>query len=297
MRVRIFLHVLCLFSISLASESAGPDYRQEMQKWRADYESSLKQENGWLSLAGLFWLQEGDNTFGASSGDTIVLPPGSAPARAGRFIFHNGQTQLLPSQGTAILLNGEPVHSPVILQPDSSGRPDRLTLGRLSMMVIKRGPRYAIRLWDSQSPTRLHFSGVRWFPVNQAYRVTAEFASYPQPKMIPVVNILGDTEPVPSPGYATFELAGKPCRLEPVLEDDHLFFIFKDATSGRETYPSGRFLYTALPSGGQVVLDFNQAENPPCAFTPYATCPLPPKQNRLSVAVEAGERNHEHAGN
>jgi len=165
------------------------------------------------------------------------------------------------------------------------------------MIVIQRGARYGIRLWDNQSPARLNFAGTRWFPVKESYRVTAQFTSYPQPKMIPILNILGDTEPTPSPGFAMFELEGKQCRLEPVLEGDQLFFMYKDATSGKETYPAGRFLYTALPADGKVVLDFNQAHNPPCAFTPYATCPLPPKQNHLSVAVEAGELNSPHAAN
>ena len=295
MRTGMSPHTVWL-AVGLAfAKSAGHAYHEEMQQWRDAYESGLKQENGWLSLAGLFWLEEGENSFGSGSRNRIALPPGSAPESAGIFTFHAGETQVRPAPGVNLLLNGKPLPSAATLKPDSSGDPDRLSLGRLSMIVIHRGTRYAIRLWDNGSPARYSFTGVRWFPIKEAYRVTAQFTSYPQPKMIPVLNILGDTEQNPSPGYATFQLSGKTYRLEPVLEGDQLFFMFKDATSGHQTYPSGRFVYTALPSGGKVVIDFNQAHNPPCAFTPYATCPLPPKQNHLPIAIEAGELDHPHA--
>lgn len=299
MRVRTLCHWGCLsLVLSLtAAESGDRAYRDEIQKWRDGYTASLKQENGWVALAGLFWLKEGANSFGAASSNSIVLPPGSAPDSAGSYLFHQGNTQLLVNSGAAVLLNGKPAASPTTLKPDSSGEPDRITLGRLSMIVIQRGARYGIRLWDNQSPARLNFAGTRWFPIKESYRVTAQFTSYPQPRMIPILNILGDTEPQPSPGFATFELGGKPCRLEPVVEGDQLFFIFKDATSGKETYPAGRFLYSALPANGKVTLDFNHAHNPPCALTPYATCPLPPKQNHLTVAIEVGELNSSHAAN
>jgi uncharacterized protein (DUF1684 family) len=188
------------------------------------------------------------------------------------------------------MVNGKPAAGDIELKPDSSGSPDRITTGRLRMIVIQRGHRFGIRLWDSDSAVRRNYPGSQWFPVREAFRVTAQFISYPQPKMIPILNVLGDTEPSPSPGYATFELEGKMCRLEPLLEGDHLFFILKDLTSGKETYAAGRFLYTGMPKDGKLIVDFNKAENPPCAFTPYATCPLPPKQNHLPVAVTAGER-------
>lgn len=299
MRVRTLCH--CSFLILAlwlnAAQSADRAYRDDLQKWRDGYTASLKQENGWVALAGLYWLKEGANQFGTASNNSFVLPPGSAPDSAGSFIFHQGSTQLTVSPGAPVFLNGKPVASPAPVNPDSSGEPDRITLGHLSMIVIHRGARYGIRLWDSQSPARLTFAGTRWFPIKESYRVTAQFMSYPQGKTIPILNILGDTELTPSSGFATFELKGKRCRLESVLEGDQLFFMFKDATSGHETYPAGRFLYTALPVDGKVVLDFNQAHNPPCAFTPYATCPLPPRQNHLSVAIDAGELNSGHPAN
>jgi|SRR5579871_248754 len=286
---------LCLAAVLAVAAPGERAFREETQKWRDAYEAGLKAENGWLSLAGLFWLREGENTFGASEKSSIVLPSGSAPENAGTFVFRKGETQLRAAPGVRFLINGQPVRSPAVLKPDSAGEPDHVTLGRLSMVVIHRGDRYAIRLWDSQSPTRLNFQGIRWYPAKESFRVTARFTSYPQPKMIPILNILGETESNPSPGFASFEIQGKPCHLEPVLEGDRLFFIFKDATSGHGTYPSGRFLYTGLPQKGKLVLDFNQAYNPPCAFTPYATCPLPPKQNHLPVAIEAGALNYGHA--
>jgi uncharacterized protein (DUF1684 family) len=286
---------LTLVVVSLAAgELADRAYRNEIRKWRADYENSLKRDNGWLTLAGLFWLKEGDNRFGTGPENDLILPEGSAPEAAGTFVFHDGRTRLRVKAGVQALLNGTALLTEAVLKPDSSGEPDRVTLGHLSLIAIQRGHRYGIRLWDNASAVRRDFKGTRWFPAKESYRVVAKFVSYPQPKMIPILNILGDTEPSPSPGYADFELDGKPCRLEPLLEGDHLFFIFKDATSGKQTYPAGRFLYAAMPKDGKVILDFNHAENPPCAFTAYATCPLPPKQNHLQMAIEAGELNHEH---
>jgi uncharacterized protein len=279
-----------LAAVSLAAEVGDGAYRAEIQKWRERYETGLKRDNGWLALAGLYWLKDGDNRFGTGSGNDLVLPEGTASETAGTFTFHDGKTRLLVKNGAPLLVNGEPVRTEAVLKADSDGEPDRITLGRLSMMVIHRGSRYGVRLWDNQSSTRREFRGVRWFPIQESYRVTAQFTSYPQPKMIPILNVLGDTEQTPSPGYATFELAGKPYRLEPLLEGDRLFFIIKDLTSGKQTYAAGRFLYASLPKDGKVTLDFNKATNPPCAFTPYATCPLPPKQNHLPVAVTAGEQ-------
>lgn len=160
------------------------------------------------------------------------------------------------------------------------------------MFVIHRGNRYAIRLKDTGSKFRQEFTGLHWFPVRASYRVTARFVRYETPKMIAIPNILGETEKEASPGYVVFTLQGHPFRLYPVVEGNQLFFIFHDQTSGKETYPSGRFLDADLPKEGKVLLDFNKAYNPPCAFTPYATCPLPPKQNRLATRIEAGELNY-----
>jgi uncharacterized protein (DUF1684 family) len=306
MPVRNIFHICRVFlAISLAAAEVGDSaYRAEIQKWREGYEENLKKDNGWLTLAGLFWLKEGENDFGTGSGNAIVLPKGSAPGAAGTFLFHQGQTRLRLNDGVPALVNGSPLRTKAqgalgwllaqpaetLLHPDTSQTPDRITLGRLTMIVIQRGNRFGIRLWDNASKARTDFRGSQWFPVHERFRVMARFTSYPQPKMIPILNVLGDTEQNPSPGYATFELAGKTSHLEPLLEGDHLFFIMKDLTSGRQTYAAGRFLYTGMPKDGRLILDFNKAENPPCAFTVYATCPLPPKQNHQLVEITAGER-------
>src|SRR5438132_3844582 len=278
MRVRDLSHICWwLLALSLTAAEAGGGYRSEIQKWREAYEADLKKDNGWITLAGLFWLKEGDNYFGTGQGNTIVLPKGSAPEKAGAFLFHDGKIRLRLTDGVRALVNGDPLRTKaqgvlawllaqpaeIPLNPDTAGKPDRITLGRLNMIVIQRGARFGIRLWDNDSAVRREFPGSQWFPIQEVFRVTAQFNSYPQAKMIPILNVLGDTEQNPSPGYATFKLEGKTCRLEPLLEGDHLFFILKDLTSGKETYAAGRFLYTGMPKDGQLILDFNKAENPP----------------------------------
>jgi uncharacterized protein (DUF1684 family) len=269
-------------------------YQQEIDQWRHRYETALRADDGWLTLAGLFWLKEGENTIGTDRKNSFVLPKGSAPILAGIFEFHDGTTAFQPAVGANFTLNGQPLGSRITLKPDSSGSPDVLRLNDLTMFVIQRGNRFGIRLKDRNSATRTTFTGLKYFPVDEQYRVTARFVPYDPPKKIAVPNILGDTEEESSPGYVEFTLNGQKCRLDPVSAGDQLFFIFRDLTSGKATYPSGRFLYTDLPKNGEVVVDFNKAVNPPCAFTPYATCPLPPKQNHLPVRVEAGELRHGH---
>ena len=198
--------------------------------------------------------------------------------------------------GVTVTSGGKPVTT-MELRDDSAGAPDMLALGDLTMFVIKRGERHAIRLRDTKSRMRREFTGLTWYPVREEHRVVATFIPYEPQHSIAIPNILGETERLPCPGYASFSLQGKALRLEPVIEapgDDQLFYIFRDETSGKETYPAGRFLYSDMPKDGKVVLDFNKAYNPPCAFTPYATCPLPPKQNRLAARIEAGEKNYGH---
>jgi uncharacterized protein (DUF1684 family) len=193
-----------------------------------------------------------------------------------------------------VSVNGKPATTAFLRCDTDPGGPDSLTAGGLTMFVIHRGQRYAVRLKDKNSEFRQAFTGLHWFPVREDYRIVARFVPYDAPHKIAIPNILGETEEEPSPGYAVFTLHGHSYRLDPVLEDDQLFFIFRDQTSGKETYGSGRFLYATMPKEGKVVLDFNKAYNPPCAFTPFATCPLPPKENRLAVRIEAGELNYGH---
>jgi uncharacterized protein (DUF1684 family) len=175
------------------------------------------------------------------------------------------------------------------MKPDVPGPADNITIGALSMLVIRRGDRYAIRLRDNNSSFRKQFSGLHWFDVDEAWRIRAKWVPYNPPKKFGELNIVGIEETATCPGYASFRVAGKEFRLEPTAENGQLFFVFRDLTAGKETYPSGRFLDAAAPRDGYVILDFNKAYNPPCAFTPYATCPLPSPQNRLPVRIPAGE--------
>jgi hypothetical protein len=286
--------ILLVSAIACSAAIAGDDatYRASIEQWRLQHETELKTDSGWLTVSGLFWLKDGVNRVGANQAGEIVLPRG--PADVGMFEFHAGKTTFRAAPGVAVKLNGQPADGVIPLKSDADGQPDRIQFDAFTMYVIHRGERDAIRLKDSESESRKTFSGLHWFPVKESYRVVAKFVPYASPKMIKIPNILGETEEDPNPGYVLFTLNRQSFRLDPVLEDDHLFFIFRDLTSGKETYPAGRFLYTGLPKNSEVVMDFNRAENPPCAFTAYATCPLPPKQNRLTVRIEAGELNYGH---
>jgi uncharacterized protein len=268
--------------------AAGPRYETEVGQWRQLQEQELKADGGWLTVAGLFWLNEGANSAGSAASNGIVLPRG--PAKLGEFDFRSGQVIFQPAAGVLANVNGMPAAEGTKLKPDTSGKPDQIELDGLTMFVIHRGDRYGIRLKDLDSKFRKDFTSRRWFPVKADYRVTAKFVAYNPPKMIAVPNVLGETSQMPSPGYVQFTLDGHELRLDPVVEDESLFFIFHDKTSGKGTYPPGRFLHADFAKDGKVTLDFNKAYNPPCAFTPYATCPLPPKQNRLPLRIEAGEQ-------
>ena len=271
--------------------AAAPDaaYQAEIEQWRRAREASLQGDEGWLTVAGLFWLKHGDNTVGTDPASDIVLPEGSAPAKVGEFDFHDGMTSFQAAAGVSVFIDSQTATSGV-LKPDSSGSPDVLRMNDLSMFVIERGGRYAIRLKDKHSEMRRAFKGLTYYPVKEEYRVKGTFVPYNPPKTIPIPNILGQVEQTPSLGYVLFTLNGREFRLDPITEGDSLFFIFKDLTSGKETYPPGRFLNTEMPKNGEVILDFNKAYNPPCAFSEFTTCPLPPKQNILKTRIAAGEK-------
>lgn len=264
--------------VLIAMMAAG-SYTSGIEKWRADYEAGLKAPDGWLSVAGLYWLHDGANSVGSDSQADVVLPAGT-PAHSGILRLDNGRVTFEPPSGAE-----------VALKPDSD---DVVKIGELSIAIIARGGRTGARLRDPNAAARREFAGCKWFPISENWDVKAKWVAYPQPKKIPILNILGMTEEEDSPGFAEFILAGKTLRLEPVVEDDQLFFMFRDTTSAKSTYPAGRFLYAALPKDGAVDLDFNKAKNPPCAFTAFATCPLPPKQNTLPIAIEAGELTYGH---
>ncbi len=280
------------FAAAVLALLVATPYVTEIEQWRAKRQERLKADNGWLTVSGLFWLKDGATTLGSAAGNDIVLPA-SAPARVGVIQFAGGQASVRIEPGVKVLSEGKAVTAMDLRSDTASGGPDELVLGPLSMQVIERGGRYGIRLKDNDSPRRKAFTGTQWYPVRESYRVTARYVPNTTPKTIPIANVLGQEDQQPSPGSVFFTIGGQDVRLDPILEEadaKELFFIFKDATSGRDTYPAGRYLYTDLPKDGALVLDFNKAYSPPCAFTAYATCPLPPPQNRLKVRIEAGEK-------
>lgn len=276
--------------VAAAPSLAG--YRREIEGWRAARDASLRDPNGWLTLVGLFWLDEGDNRFGSDPKGRVVLPAGKAPAVAGILIRHGQTVTLRAELGSGVECEGKPV-TERSLEPDAKGQPVVLHLGSLSFFVILRGDRVGVRVKDSQSPALAAFRGLASFPVDPSWRVVARFEHHPQPKTIPITNVLGMTDNEPSPGTVVFEQGGKTYSLDALDNGDGtLMLVFADPTNGRETYGAGRFLDTDPPQDGKVVVDFNKAYNPPCAFTAFATCPLPPRQNRLPVAVNAGEKKY-----
>jgi len=255
---------------------ASDAYRAQIEEWRRQREAALTADGGWLTVTGLFWLHDGVNSFGSAASNDIVLPADPALSGGGAFVLSNGKV---------VLRMGFEVRD---LQPDSNGKPDAVTIGSLTMFAIQRGGKYGIRLKDNNSRLRKEFAGLHYFPVSEDFRIRTRLV--PDARKIPILNVLGQVQDTPSPGYVEFEIHGQKLRLTPVEEaPNELSFIFRDLTAGKETYGSGRFLDTELGKDGEVVLDFNKAYNPPCAFTPYATCPLPPKENRLAVRIEAGE--------
>jgi uncharacterized protein len=291
------------FSFSLAGSPDDASYRASVEKWRQEYEVALKADYGWLSVSGLFWLHEGANEFGSDPLNDIVLPS-PAPADAGTFEFYSNQsgqggrgsqgsrTVVHIKPGVMATMNGKRIET-AELHADT---PDQIALGDLRLLVHASGDRYAIRLKDKHSALRKNFAGLRWFPVDDSYRVVAHFVPYDKPKSAEVQNIMGDAGTISIPGYVAFTLHGQPVRLDAEADGSDLSFVFRDLTSGKETYGAARFLDTTLEKGGKVILDFNEAYNPPCAYNPYTTCPLPLPQNRLRVQIAAGEMKYAGGG-
>ncbi len=289
--------LLAAGAIFAPAARAGDAYVDSLTALRAKREARLRSPQGWLAVAGLSWLKPGENAFGSDSSLAVPLPAGAGPARAGVFVLEETaggpRVTVRAAPGVDLRLEGEPVTEKV-LAADDTGHPDRLQLGRLTFWVIRRAELTGIRLRDPESPILRDFTGVDFFPIDAAYRVTGTLEPFPGPTRIPVPSMIGTVDSVASPGRVRFSLEGRSLSLVPIAEDpddpSDLFFIFQDATSGGETYGAGRFLSARLGDDGHVVLDFNQAYNPPCAFNPFTTCPLPPEGNVLPVPVRAGEK-------
>jgi hypothetical protein len=295
-RVGGSIGLLALISILASGAAPAPEaHRAEVEAWRAKRIANLKREDGWLTLVGLFWLQEGENRFGSDpASNRIVFPKDTAPEAMGSLDLAKGSVTLRAAPDAGLTSDGRPVTT-MTLRSDAEGTPTVVKHGRLSFFVIKRGERLGVRVKDSANSVLRSFHGIDSYPIDRRWRFDARWDPYQPPKTIAVPNILGSVDQEKSPGAVVFEVAGRACRLDAVKEEgsEDLFLIFGDQTNGVETYGGGRFLYAAPPGkDGRVVLDFNKAYNPPCVFTPYATCPLPPAQNRLPIRVEAGEKKY-----
>ena len=305
----MFVAFLSLVAFSVcASRAAGQDassWKKDLLAWRAEHVADLQKPDGWLALAGLVWLEPGDNSIGSASDNKVKLPA-SGPAHVGVLHLEGTTVSLRPPAGgfpEGLLVDGKPAQAQDLHTSSANHkRNPRMTVGTLNFYVVRRGDRFAVRIKDANAPTRVGFHGLNWYPPNEHYRVTAKWIPYDPPTTIKLVTMIGTAYDAPVPGGAEFQLDGKTYRLEPVTEEKppvKLFFILKDTTSATRTYGACRFLYTPLPpngidKAGEIVLDFNHLENPPCAYTPFATCPLPPAGNRLKIALPVGElRYHE----
>jgi uncharacterized protein (DUF1684 family) len=269
---------MTVFTALLMSMETASSYADSIRAWQNHRDTGLRSEKGWLTLVGLFWLKDGDGTIGSGAGNDFVLPK-TAPAQMGRLHLAAGEVNFIDSAGVSKTLSSD------------DKNPDIVSAGTVSFFVIKRGDRFGIRAKDSASPALKNFEGMSYFPINPAMRFEAKLI--PDVKKVPILNMLGQTEMEESPGLVEFTLEGKAYSLRPIYEDTAngktLYFLFKDLTNKAATYPAGRMLNVPLPVDGKVDLDFNRSYNPPCTFTPYATCPLPPKENHLPFAVNAGE--------
>jgi uncharacterized protein (DUF1684 family) len=270
--------------------STGPAH---WRAWQAQRQVSIGGPNGWSTLVGLPWLAEGANTAGSDPTKDVVFPAGRTPAHVGVFVRQGKSVQFLAAPGVPALLDGQPTVA-AALRSDEHGAPSVLTLGGVRMFVVVRGERVGLRVKDPAAPTRRHFRELTYFPYDPARRVRAQFVPYDPPKRQPMMDVTGAATVELCPGALVFTLDGHERRIDALAdqEEGDLFLLFRDATSGTTTYGSGRYLHASLPDAvGQVVLDFNFAYNPPCAFTAFATCQIPPRQNWLPVAIKAGEKN------
>ncbi len=281
--------LMILIGFAYQTSSTDPEYLKEIQEWHAKRAASLKSETGWLNLAGLFRLQEGTNSFGSDAANDIVFPKGEA--FLGHFILENGQVRVEIKPEVNVLNKDQPIKKLAIFAPEKE--PIVLAHQSLRWFIIQRGEQYLVRLRDLESPNVINFKGIEAFPIDKNWRVEATLEPAEPGFQISVVDVIGTSSMQDSPGAFVFEIEGKPYRLYPTNAGDELFFVFGDATNGDTTYGAGRFLYAAQPDEhGKTILDFNKAYNPPCAFTAFATCPLPNEINILPVEINAGEKNY-----
>jgi uncharacterized protein (DUF1684 family) len=306
-----FLALLFIFILVVSCNRRPPKsqidaaaYAKEIEQWHQQRWKELNGESGWLTLVGLFWLKDGSNQCGSDPKMDIVLSNEKVSADLGNFIVIKDTVGFVPLD-EGFTVEGKPLSAMLThpkdmnvelmlpLKSDAEDKPTILTHGSLTFQIIKRGDKLGLRVKDSQNPDRLNFKGTEFYPTDVEWRIDAQFEPYNPPKPMPITNVLGMESAESSPGAVKFELDGKEYRLDAITEknEPRLFVIMADRTSGKDTYPAGRYLYVNPPDAlGHVIIDFNKAFSPPCAFTKFATCPLPPRQNRLPFAIESGEK-------
>ena len=292
-----------LASLIACSEGPAPPdaegYQESLRAWQSDYLQSLVQPEGWLTLVGLLWLDEGENRFGSGDDVDLRLINANLPALAGVFTLRDGEVSFRAAAGAAFTADGMPVDE-MAMDVDFEGDPATvLRIGSLHLIVIQRGGRYGLRIRDLENPMVLEFPGLDFYPAEPEWIIRAHFVPFDQPHTITVPDVTGAVRELPSPGRAVFELRGHEHSLIAVDQSstNELFFMFADRTSGNATYGAGRYLFSDYPdSRGNLILDFNHAHNPPCAYTRHAVCPLPPSENRLPFRITAGERDFLNSG-
>ena len=275
--------------------SAWTISREELERdvhaYRKARLARLTGERGWLTLIGKVWLGEGRHTLGTDVRSDIVLPDGRAPARLGTITVASGNVRLDVEGEAEVFARGQWVRS-LELRSDAVDAPDDVTLGSLTLQLLQRGDAFALRIRDAESRARRAFPGIPTYAIDPAWRIVASLEPFAAAKEMAIEDGDGRLQSYRCPGVAHFEKDGQRASLLPLVEnrDERLFVLFADLTSRDETYGAGRFLYAPPPQEGRVLLDFNKAFNPPCAFTPYAVCPLPPPENKLQLRIEAGEK-------
>lgn len=266
-------------------------YQDEIREWQSRRLKKLLAEDGWTTLVGLFWLEPGENTFGRATDNRLAMDYPGMPEQVGTFQMAGREVRFMAAPDAKVFHQGRPVSAIGPLADDSALAPTVLAVGSLSFYLIERSGRLGIRVKDSRADARVHFRGLEYFPVDPNWRLAARFEPYSPARKIPITTVLDMQEEMPAPGALVFEVDGQSYRLDAVLEagERDWFVMFADATNGKQSYGAGRFLYVAPPANGKTVIDFNKSYTPPCAFSAFATCPLPPPQNRLPIAVTAGE--------
>lgn len=285
------LQALAFVAVAMIAAQSGDAWVKDVEAWRAKHEADYTRD--YVPLVGLAFLRPGANPAGSAPTNAVVLPR-RAPASIGRFVYESGRIRFEPSSPGSVTLDGKPVTGPIELRPDGEPEPpSRLRIADISFWVHKSGDRRAIRIHDPQGEIAKSFAGYRWFLIDPKYRVVGKFIKDPSARELKIPTLVGDYDIYRTEGVVEFTLLGQTLRMRPMTtRPGRLYFIFRDGSSGKETYEAARFLYSDLNADGTTVLDFNQAYNPPCSFNPYTTCPIPPPENRLKISILAGERDY-----